>query len=159
MHNLSNDYLTSLVYRWKYKQTWDKSQQNGGIKGLFKEGRAFTAVCTLEQRRATKCTLHLMIIESYSLKGKNWYSHHWTGLSRLGIQVWNSRNDFIMEALSIICRNKHWSKSFIKFWFHPLVISQYARPLWRRLLWTLEQLAPQRPGILWDNQLMKSKFD
>ena len=30
----------------------------------------------------------------------------------LGIQVWNSKIDFNMEALSIDCRNKHWSQCF-----------------------------------------------
>ena len=29
-------------------------------------------------------------------------------LCKLGIQVWNSKIDFNMEALSISCRNKHW---------------------------------------------------
>ena len=40
-----------------------------------------------------------------------------------------------------------------------LVIRQYARPLWCSLLWTQEQSLPQWPGILRNNQLMKSKFD
>ena len=36
----------------------------------------------------------------------------------LGTQVWNSKIDFNMEALSISCRNKHWSK-----YFHRILIS------------------------------------
>ena len=31
-------------------------------------------------------------------------------LCNLGIQVWNSKIDFNMEALCISCRNKHWLK-------------------------------------------------
>ena len=36
--------------------------------------------------------------------------------------------------------------ALIEILFHQLVISPYARPLWCRLLWSLEQHAPQRPG-------------
>ena len=68
-------------------------------------------------------------------------------ISRLGIQVWNSKNDFNMEALSVSCRNKHWSK-----YVHWILISSTC-------YLTICPPAPQRPGILWDNHLMKSKFD
>ena len=63
-----------------------------------------------------------------------------------------------MEALSIGCRNKHWLLIILSN-FNFINIPQYAQPLWCRLPWTQEQPVPQRPGILRDNQLMKSKFD
>ena len=33
-------------------------------------------------------------------------------MSTLGIQVWNSKNDLNMEALSMGCKNKYWSQCF-----------------------------------------------
>ena len=74
----------------------------------------------------------------------------------LVIQVWNSKIDFNMEALSISCRNKHWSKYFYRILNS---LTGFAWPLWCSLLWTLEQPAPQRLGIMWDNQLMKTTFN
>ena len=63
-----------------------------------------------------------------------------------------------MEALSIGCKNKHWSL---------IILSDFDFINWlslnmlsRRLLLSPEWPAPQRPSILRDsNQLMKSKFD
>ena len=42
----------------------------------------------------------------------------WVVPTLLGIQYWNSKIDFHMEALSISSRNKHWSK-----YFHQILIS------------------------------------
>ena len=79
----------------------------------------------------------------------------------LVIQIWNSKNYLNRGALSIDCRIKHWSQcnALIEFWFHQLVISQYAWLLLCRFLWSLEQPAPQQLSVLWDIQLIKSKFD
>ena len=68
-------------------------------------------------------------IESLKKQFKKW-PYSMTCEYDLVIQVRNSKIDFNMEALCMICRNKHWS-----------------------------QYSCCGAGILWDNQLMKSNFD
>ena len=89
--------------------------------------------------------------------------HHYLTLTgTLVIQARNSKIDFNMEALSISCRNKYWSQYFNRILFSSTgylticlaVVVQAA----------LESRAAStttawHSGILWDNQLMKSKFD